>query len=153
MFSIAQETPRQPEVLALFEQSDAYAASLYPQEGHYPVDADYLSVPHVRFFVARWQGVAVGCCALVIGSDRVGELKRMIVDPAARGRGIGRGLMAAIEEVAITEGIRLIQLETGPANGPALALYRTCGYQERGPFGSYQPSPYSLFMERSLVRS
>jgi putative acetyltransferase len=153
MLSIAQESPRQPEVLTLFEQSDAYAASLYPQEGHYPVDADYLSVPHVRFLVARWQGAAVGCCALVMGADHIAELKRMIVDPAARGRGIGRGLMAAIEEVAMTEGIRLIQLETGPANGPALALYRACGYQERGRFGMYEPSPYSLFMERVLVPS
>lgn len=151
MLAIAQESPRQPEILALFDQSDAYAASLYPQEGHYPVDVDYLSAPHVRFVVARWQGEAVGCCALLIGSDGVAELKRMIVDGASRGRGIGRALMAAIDAVAVAEGIRLIQLETGPANGPALALYRARGYRERGPFGAYKPSPYSVFMERDLT--
>jgi putative acetyltransferase len=150
MLAIAQESPRQPEILALFEQSDAYAASLYPQEGRYPVDADYLSAPHIRFVVARWQSEAVGCCALVIGANSVAELKRMIVSEGARGRGVGRALMTAIDEVALAEGIRLIQLETGPANGPALALYRACGYRERGPFGAYEPSPYSVFMERDL---
>jgi putative acetyltransferase len=150
MLAIAQESPRQLEILALFDHSDAYAASLYPQEGHYPVDADYLAVSHVRFVVARWHGEAVGCCALVIGAENVAELKRLIVNEAARGRGIGRALMTAIDEVAMAEGIRLIQLETGPANGAALALYRACGYRERGPFGSYKLSPYSVFMERDF---
>lgn len=115
------------------------------------VDADFLEAPHIRFLVARWQGKAVGCGALVIGAGGFAELKRVVVDPEVRGQGIGRALMQALEAIARAEGIRVIQLETGPDSAPALRLYRGCGYRERGPFGAYRPSPYSLFMERELA--
>jgi putative acetyltransferase len=86
----------------------------------------------------------------VIGADGVAELKRMIVDGGHRGRGIGQALIQVIETAAMAEGIRLIQLETGPISAPALRLYRGCGYRERGPFGDYPLHPHSLFMERDL---
>lgn len=156
MLTIALESPQQPDVAALFALSEAYAASLYPPEDRHMVDADFLTGPHVRFLVARWEGKAVGCGALVIGDEGkaaggTAEVKRVVVDPAARGRGIGRALMQELETVARREGIRLIQLETGPDSTEALRLYRGCGYRERGPFGSYGPSPHSLFMERELA--
>jgi len=161
MLSITLESPQQPEVAALFSLSEAYAASLYPPEDRHMVDADFLAGTHVRFLVARWQGKAVGCGALVIGDggmsdgvmgdSRTAEVKRVVVDPAARGRGIGRALMRELETIAKAEGIRFIQLETGPDSTEALRLYRACGYRERGPFGKYGPSPYSLFMERELA--
>jgi putative acetyltransferase len=150
MLTIARESPDQAEVLALFAQSNAYAASLYPEEDRHPVDVDYLAAAHVRFFVARWQGQAVGCGALVIGAEGVAEVKRVVVDTVARGKGVGRTILAAIEAAALADGVRLIQLETGPQSTAALQLYRSFGYRERGPFGAYRPSPYSTFMERSL---
>ncbi len=151
MLSITPETPQQPEVEALFALSEAYAAALYPPEDRHMVDADFLEGPGVRFLVARWQGKAVGCGALVLGADGVAELKRVVVDPAARGQGIGRALMQALEAAAAAAGVALIQLETGPKSEPALRLYRACGYRERGPFGAYRPSPHSIFMERELA--
>ena len=81
--TVGVETPRQVEVLDLLQQSDAYSASLYPVEGRRPLGADTLSAPGVHFFVARLEGVAVGCCAL-IEQGGMGELKRMIVDKGAR---------------------------------------------------------------------
>lgn len=155
MLAIALETPQQPEVEALFAQSEAYAAALYPPEDRHMVDADFLAGTHVRFLVARWQGKAVGCGALVMSDGVTGEIgtaevKRVVVDPAARGQGIGRALMQELETIAKAEGIRLIQLETGPHSAEALRLYRACGYRERGPFGKYDHSPHSLFMEREL---
>ncbi|HVJ40294.1 MAG TPA: GNAT family N-acetyltransferase [Dongiaceae bacterium] len=151
MLTISPETPQQPDVATLFALSEAYAAALYPPEDRHMVDADFLEAPHIRFLVARWQGKAVGCGALVIGAGGFAELKRVVVDPEVRGRGIGRALMQALEAVARAEGIRVIQLETGPDSAPALRLYRACGYRERGPFGAYRPSPFSLFMERELA--
>jgi putative acetyltransferase len=44
-----------------------------------------------------------------------------------------------------------MQLETGIKQPEAIALYRKFGYAERGPFGSYQPDPLSLFMEKRLA--
>jgi putative acetyltransferase len=150
MPSIAQETPHQDEVLSLLRQSDAYSESLYPPESRHMIDVEALAAPAVRFFVARLDGHAVGCGALVLGAADQAELKRMFVDPAARGRGVGRGILQAIEDAARREGVRLIQLETGTLNHEALALYRRFGYRERGPFGSYRPDPLSVFMEKAL---
>ncbi len=76
----------------------------------------------------------------------------MIVGPAARGQGIGRALLEAIETVARRDHVQTIRLETGPLNHEALGLYRRCGYRDRGPFGNYQPGPHSVFMEKSFQR-
>jgi putative acetyltransferase len=96
---------------------------------------------------------AVGCGALVINREGgSAELKRMFVDPAARGRGVARALLKLIEEQAQSLGLRRILLETGVKSIEALALYRRHGYRERGPFGSYRPDPLSVFMEKQLGR-
>jgi putative acetyltransferase len=150
MLVIATETPRQPEVIELLRQSDAYMAALYPAESNHMLDIDSLCGPEVHFLVARWEGRIVGCAALVQGSDGRAEIKRMFVDPAARGKGAGRGLLAQIEAIAQREAIHLLQLETGGKQPEALELYRRFGYVECGPFGSYKPDPVSLFMEKRL---
>lgn len=151
MLSILQENPRQPEVLELIEHSDTYSAALYPAECRYPVGVVYLAGPAVRFFVARIAGLAMGCGAMVIGPDRTAELKRIIVRPEARGQGIGRALLDAIEAKARQTDIGTLLLETGPQSLEALHLYRRCGYQQREPFGFYQASPHSIFMEKRLA--
>ena len=137
--------------MSLLRQADAYSAALYPEEGRHPVDVDALSQPGVRFFVARLDGRTVGCGALVLGSHRHAEIKRMVVDAAARGRGIGRAILQAIEAAAMQEGVRAIRLETGPSNQEALSLYQSCGYQRRGPFDSYPAGPFSVFMEKQIA--
>lgn len=150
MIEIDREEPNQPEVRELLAASDAYSASLYPEEGRHPVDVAFLASPAVRFFVARAKGRAIGCAALVLGADGSGELKRMIVLPAARGRGAGHRLIERIESAAIAERLQVLRLETGPRNREAIALYRRHGFAERGPFGAYEAGPHSLFMEKRL---
>jgi putative acetyltransferase len=150
MLVIASESPRQAEVIALLEQSDAYMAALYPAESNHLLDVESLCAPEVRFLVARWEGRIVGCAALVRGQGDQGEIKRMFVDPSARGKGVGRDLLQRIEAIAKEEAIRLLQLETGGKQPEALELYRRFGYVERGPFGSYRSDPLSLFMEKRL---
>jgi len=150
MLSVEQESPRQEEVSALLTQADAYSATLYPEEGRYHVDVDFLALPHVRFFVARMNGRAVGCGALVLGADGEAELKRMIVDLGTRRRGVGRAILQAIEDAAAHDGISMLRLETGPGNKEALALYERSGFRSRGPFGSYVPGPFSVFLEKRI---
>lgn len=150
MLVIARESPRQAEIIALLEQSDAYMAALYPAESNHLLDVESLCAPEVHFLVARWEDRIVGCAALVRGQGGQGEIKRMFVDPSARGQGVGRSLLERIEAIAKEEAIHLLQLETGGQQPEALALYRRFGYVERGPFGSYQPDPFSLFMEKRL---
>lgn len=150
VITIAEEPPRQPPILRLLELSDVYAASLYPAESNHMVDVSALEKPTVTFFVARSGGAVVGCCALVEAGDGTAEIKRMFVDPEARGLKVGKRLMAALEAKAETLGLTAIRLETGIYQPEAIGLYSSSGYVERPPFGSYQADPLSLFMEKSL---
>ncbi len=150
MVTIAKESPRQDEIRALLAQSDAYSAGRYPGESQFLVGVDYLAKPRVRFFVARDEGRAVGCGALVVKEGGRGEIKRMIVDASARGKGVGWQILEAIEAAAREAGVFRIRLETGPESREALSLYRRAGYRERGPFSGYPASPTSIFMEKRV---
>ena len=151
MPGIAREKPDTDEMRALLEQADAFSAALYPAEGRFPMSSADLLAATVRFFVARIDRRAVGCAALVVQAPDRGELKRMFVDQGMRGQGIGQAMLRHIEAVARLEGVQTIQLETGPQSLAALHLYRCHGYIERGPFGAYQASPHSVFMEKHLA--
>jgi len=148
--TITLETPRRPEIIRLLDMSDAYAASLYPSESNHLVDLSSLEQPSVSFFVARNDGVAVGCAALVEAGDGTAEIKRVFVDPEARGLKAASRLMDKLEEQATKRGLKAIRLETGIYQPEAIGLYRKYGYVEIEPFGSYQPDPLSLFMEKRL---
>jgi len=152
--AIAVEDPGQPEVLALLAESDAYHAALYPAESNHLLDLEALRGPGVRFLVARLEGRAVGTGGLVSQGEEAGlgwgEIKRMYLGEAARGRRLGRGLLEAIEAEARALRLSLLRLETGVKQPEALGLYRKAGYRERGPFGGYAPDPLSLFFEKRL---
>jgi putative acetyltransferase len=150
--SIALEPADQDDVLELLRKSDAFSASLYPPASRHPMDVQTIAAPNVRFFVARRDGTAVGCGALVIGEQERAELKRMFVDRSVRGQGIGRAILQALEAAAGEAGVTRLQLETGVDNRDAVTLYRRHGFHERGPFGSYVADPLSIFMEKALPR-
>ena len=147
---LALEDPDQPEVRALLAASDAYMASLYPAESNHLVDVAALQQPSVRFFVARHDARAVGCGAIVLAGDGSGEIKRMWVDPKARGLRLGARMLDRLEVAARQAGCHVLRLETGISQPEALALYRKSGFAEIGPFGSYKLDPLSLFMEKIL---
>ncbi|MEX2224135.1 MAG: GNAT family N-acetyltransferase [Candidatus Rokuibacteriota bacterium] len=144
------ESPRQADVERLLEALDAYQSALYPAESNHFLDVEALSAPDVRFFVARRNGVALGCAALRIDAAGYGELKRMFVRPEARGLKLGRLLLDRIEEEARQARLGYLRLETGIHQPEALGLYRTAGYAERDAFGEYEPDPLSVFMEKIL---
>ena len=149
--AIAPENPDQPEVRALVEELNRYLLSLYRPEDCYHLSIEELSQPNVRFFVARRGGVAVGCGALRRLDERTGEVKRMYTSPAARGRGVGRGILHAVEREARALGCRTLVLETGPAQPEALALYRSEGFSERPAYFDYPADGVSIFMEKRLA--
>ena len=146
--TIAAEPADQAEVRALLRQSDAYFASLYPAVSNHLIDVAALSEPNVRLLVARSGGAAIGCGAIIIGTDGEAELKRMFVLPEARGRRIGGQILEALESAGKAEGVRVVRLETGVRQPESLALYRRHGYTERGPFGSYERDPLSRYFEK-----
>ncbi len=147
--TIAPEDPLSADGRALIDGSEAALREVYRADECFTFSAAELATPDVTFFVARDNGVPVGCVALCDRRD-YGELKRLFVRPSARGTGAGRALMAQAERHARTLGHRVIRLETGPRLAAGVALYRLLGYKERGSFGDYQDHPASLFMEKSL---
>lgn len=147
--TIAVERPDQTSVIRLLEAGDALSASLYPAESNHMLALDALLEPTVTFLVARQDGAVVGCCALV-RKQGYGEIKRMFVADAARGHGVGRRLLAAIEDEARKSKVPLLRLETGIRQPEAQQLYRTSGFSDTPPFGDYEADPWSVFMEKAL---
>ncbi|HTW54209.1 MAG TPA: GNAT family N-acetyltransferase [Stellaceae bacterium] len=147
---VQEESPDTPEAAELARQFDEYVVALYPPAYRSKVDASVLSSADARLFVARRDGKALGCMALVrTGPDRA-ELKRCFVTEAARGQGVGFALLTAVEAAARDQKMRRIQLETGNRNQAALRLYRGCGFHDRGPFAGYPDDGVSVFLEKLL---
>ena len=99
-------------------------------------------------------GTPLGCGALRDLGDGVAEVKRMYVLPAARGRGVSKAVLAALEDAARERGWTTLRLETGPRQPEAIGLYTSAGYRPIDAFGAYVGDPDaedSLFFERSLV--
>ncbi len=147
---IAVEDPAQPDILRLLRDGEAHSAELYPAESNHHLPLEALRQPNVRFLVARGDGGrAVATGALVLHGSWA-ELKRMWVVPGARGRGVSKAMLAAIEATARQENVQLLRLETGVASEAALGLYAGAGFRRRGPFGDYREDPLSVFMEKPL---
>lgn len=149
--TITFESPDQPEAIALIAELDAYQDTLYPTEARYALDLSALCQPNVLFAVARdARGAALGCGAVMLTAEQ-GELKRMFVRPAARGQGVARQIIRALEHAAVDRGCAQLMLETGPSQPEALAFYLSEGYGRCGPFGSYPDHPLSVFMAKTLA--
>ena len=148
---LAEEAPDQPDVVALIEASDVYGAERYPAEGNFATDLAGLKAADITFLVARRGGCAEGCGAVKWCGDGTAELKRIFVSEAARGFGLGSRIMERLETLIAARGIATINLETGPLNIEAVAMYRRLGYAECGPFGDYPANPYSLFMTKNMT--
>jgi putative acetyltransferase len=98
--------------------------------------------------LARLDGHPVGCVALGSLEDGIGEVKRMYVDPGARGHRIGRLLLERVEELAAARGHRLMRLETGTEQPEALQLYRSAGWREIPCYGYFRDHPGTVCFEK-----
>ncbi len=148
--TVTQESPDQHDIFVLLEASDAAAAAIYPSESNHMLDITELLKPRLQFYVARREGRALGCGALLIGGDGHGELKRFYVSDEVRGAGVATALLKAIEGEARQENIHTLRLETGVYSFAALALYRKNGFAPCAAFAPYAPDPYSVFMTKDL---
>jgi putative acetyltransferase len=147
-------SPDSPGAHRLIALSDEYLAALYPPESNHLESLDALRLPNVCFMGIEDAGELVACGAVkqLDDGEAYGEVKRVFVLPAHRGKGYARSIMVALEEQLRQRGIHLVRLETGISQPEALALYRSMGYRERSPFGAYKLDPWSVFLEKVLQR-
>jgi len=124
------------EVRLLVDELERSLASEYSAEQRHGLSLDAIFQPHIEFFVARVDGVAVGCGGVAF-FESFGEVKRMYVRERARGRGVARALLARIEMAVRERGCRVLRLETGVRQTAAIRLYEDAGFRECTAFGEY----------------
>src|SRR6516162_5479711 len=108
-----------------------------------------LTPPAGCFVVARLDGEPVGCGALKIGPDKIGEIKHMWVKKSVRSLELGRRILETLEEQAREYKVRVLRLDTNRSLKEAQALYSACGYRETAPFND---ELYAHFwFEKTLV--
>jgi putative acetyltransferase len=141
-----------PQVLALLEEHLRNMYEITPPEHVFAFDAAKLRQPGVVFWTAWEADALLGCAALKELSPTQGEVKSMRTPARLRRHGAGRALLNHMLQVARERGYRELFLETGcqPAFVPAQTLYRSVGFRECGPFGSYEENGNSVFMSLQL---
>ncbi len=103
------------------------------------------------YLVVVVDGRAVACGAVQGHAPGSGEIKRMYVRPAYRGRGIARQLLTALEELGAVHGYTELRLETGTYLPAAVALYTSAGYEPIPVYGEYVGNPYSVCFAKRLT--
>ena len=142
------------DVRALISELDRILSAEYTPEQRHGLALDAIFKPDIRFFLARSNGIAVGCGGVALFAD-FAEVKRMYVRDAARGRGVARALLARIEKETRDAGLVLLRLETGMRQMAALRFYQLAGFQPCAAFGAYaamapRAVATSVFLEKRL---
>jgi len=130
--AVARVDPDAPEAARLLE---AYLVELRGRLAPVPVEVVSRWPEDFRgagaAVVLGWiDGRAVGCAGLRPLGQGTLELKHFFVVPEVRGRGLGRVLLAGVEEVARTLGAGRILLDTAAPLLEAATLYRSAGYED-----------------------
>ncbi|MEM6760230.1 MAG: GNAT family N-acetyltransferase [Pseudomonadota bacterium] len=114
----------------------------YASEGYAALLTDLPRI-HARplgdILVAEIDGDVLGCAMYYPFSEGVTEMKRVYVDPRARGSGAGRALVQAGIDHARADGYARMVIDTITPLHEAIALYQSLGFAPCAPF--YEPDP------------
>lgn len=143
------------DLCAEYARSLEYSAECASLE-HQGIDRELASLPGayapprgVILLARTGESAPAGCVALRPLADDVCEMKRMYVRPAARGRGVGRALAAAVIDAARSMNYRAMRLDTGATMTAAAGLYQSLGFRDI-PAYNRDPTPGTRWMELTL---
>jgi DNA-binding MarR family transcriptional regulator/N-acetylglutamate synthase-like GNAT family acetyltransferase len=117
-----------------------------------PNDDAELRPPSGAFVLASVDGEPIACGSVKTLAPSVGYLKRMWVAESARGLGLGRRMLAALEAQARELGMTTLRLETNRALAEAIRMYKSSGYVEVEPFNA-EPYAHHWFEKRLATDS
>jgi len=120
-----------------------------PGSGGLPEGSSF-EPPGGSFLVGRIGGEAVACGGIARFDETTAEIRRMYVVPGARGRGLSRRLLAALEDEALALGYSFIRLETGKLQAAAIGLYVSAGFGPIPRYGPFANDPKSVCFEKRL---
>lgn len=149
---ITNENSLTDELGQILQAHWLFCTSSTPIEHVYALDASKLFSPDITVFGARIDGELVGVGAMRRLDTEHAELKSMHILAKSRGLGVGKAMVAHIEEFARRSGIERMSLETGTneAFRPARELYKSLGYQSCDAFGDYVLSEDNMCMTKSI---
>ncbi|MBH1973634.1 MAG: MarR family transcriptional regulator [Rhodobacteraceae bacterium] len=110
-------------------------------------DAAKYRPPQGAFLIAWSDDLPVGCASLRPLESGVAEVKRLWIDPIARGQGLARRLMRALESRARDMGYTHLKLDSNAALTQAIALYRSDGWQDIAPYTGF---PANVWLGKRL---
>ena len=93
--------------------------------------------PNGAFLLAWAHDAPMACVCVKSVTPTTGEVKRLWVNPAARGMGLARKMMTAIEDCARANGKSHLRLDTNNALPEAIQLYRSSGWSDITPFSDF----------------
>jgi GNAT superfamily N-acetyltransferase len=129
-------TPPASDLLAALQDEYEAAAGRTLIGGPSAEPSDF-TPPSGTFLIAYRHDQAVACGGLKTVAPGAGEVKRMYVVPEARGRGVGRALLRALEDHARLMGFSSVRLDCERHNWP---FYRAAGYVE---IDDYNDNPFA----------
>lgn len=149
---IVEADPDTPEALGCLA---AYYGLLVEAIPDLPIDKLPLPLPDAAayrppqgvFLLALSDGMPVGCVSLRPLEGVEAEVKRLWVHPDARGQGLARRLMAALETRARAMGYQRLKLDSNSALTDAITLYRRMGWADCAPYTSF---PADVWMTKPL---
>jgi putative acetyltransferase len=148
--TISPVTWDDPDAVRLREAQRTELDARYGTDDHEPGAVPTAETVAV-FLLARGPGgAAIGCGGLRPLGPGSGEIKRMYVEPAARGTGVAAALLRALENHARGLGITRLLLETGTGQPDAIRFYRREGYEPIEAYGPYRGEPLSRCFARDL---
>ena len=110
-------------------------------------DAADMVRPRGVFLLAMSDGLPIGCVGLKGTGGDVAEIKRLWISESARGFGLAKRLMHAVETIAVELSVKTLRLDTNSALPEAINLYRRSGWVEIDRFND-DPYPDHFFEKR-----
>jgi GNAT superfamily N-acetyltransferase len=143
-----------PDAVALRSAHETYGDELYASDAAsmHRFTSEVLDPATVLLTVVAYvDDEPVGhACLRALGGSMAGdlEIKRMYVQPDARGSGVADALLAAVEQRAQEEGVPRVVIHTGDRQLAALRFYDRHGYTPIDVFPPYEAVTYSRCFEK-----
>ena len=136
----------------------AITEAFYPRPTYQKL-MDRLQIEHARpdgmLLLAELDGMPIGCGMSHKIDPETSEIKRVFVNPVARGKGVARALCQKLLDQARTDGFARVVLDTSAQLTAAQTLYLSMGFVARGPYQKIPDHvlPQMRFYEYDLAKA